>query len=711
MPNFLYSPPNAGPVTISGIVSRIYTTAANFSAGVLDADNGRQIRFSGKFMAVAGEALTLTGQWQTHPKYGDQFMADGLSYEMPQTPEGLIRYLAKSPAFRGIGEVAARRLVEYAGTAEHLDQLIRDGQDELQAALHLPAQTLQTLREAWIARAEENSIRSYLSSFELTTCQMDDLLERFGEGIVGILKTDPYQLIRQVPGYGFKRVDAIARKVGVPKDHPGRIRAGMVFTVEEAIRDGHTWIDAEELIRKANVLLFLDSADSRQRIEAAGRALIESGDLVAEGAAISLPDVWDDERFIFDTLAMHAGRDGHMLPAAPALTSGLLPGQRAAFELAFACRVCVITGAAGTGKSLTISRIARAFRDAGLTVTVCAPTGKAAKRAEELMNRYGLSLEAKTIHRLLGYNGIIYQSGMLDTDVLIADECSMISVDLMAELLRRIDFTRTALVLVGDHNQLPSVGPGSVLRDIIRHKLAPVAELTEVVRQAGVLKTNSTAVLAGHVAQTEPSEKEWLVIDRFSNPADIQACLRELIRTQILQYLHYDPLREVQIITPTHKGTLGTRELNKMLQTLHHGPVKGRFTIGDRVVQKANDYDLEIFNGSIGTITGINNDGIHIDFDLEGHRQLVPDKQNSLQLAYCLTIHSMQGSEAPCVILILHRSHWHACRQLFYTGVTRASKTLILLGDARGIQQAVRNQRSAERRTLMSLWAKHAELQ
>lgn len=705
MSNFLYSPPNAAPVTINGIVSRIFTASANFSAGVLDAEDGGQIRFSGNFLAVIGEALTLTGQWQTHPKYGDQFIADGLSYELPQTPEGLIRYLAKNPAFKGIGEVAARRLVEYAGTAEHLDQLIRDEQDELQAALHLPAHTLQTLRVSWIGRAAENQIRSYLSSFELTTCQMDTLLERFGEAIVGILKADPYQLIRQVPGYGFKRVDAIARKTGVPKDHPGRIRAGLVFTVEEAIRDGHTWIGAEELIRKANVLLLLDNADGRNLIEAAGQALIESDDLISEGAAISLPDVRDDERFIFDTLAMHAGRDGHMLPADPALTSGLLPGQRAAFELALARRVCVITGAAGTGKSLTISRIARAFRDAGLTVTVCAPTGKAAKRAEELMSRYGLSLEAKTIHRLLGYNGSVYQAGILDTDVLIADECSMISVDLMAELLRRIDFTRASLVLVGDHNQLPSVGPGSVLRDIIRHKLAPVAELTEVVRQAGVLKTNSTAVLAGHVAPTDPSEKEWLVIDRFSNPAEIQACLRELIRTQIPQYLHYDPLREVQIITPTHKGSLGTRELNKMLQYLHHGPVKGRFTVGDRVVQKANDYDLEIFNGSIGTVTGISNDGMHIDFDLEGHRQLVPEKQGSLQLAYCLTIHSMQGSEAPCVILILHRSHWHACRQLFYTGVTRASKTLILLGDARGIQQAVRNQRSAERRTLMSLWA------
>lgn len=697
------------PETISGTVERIYFSSPDFSAGVLDIGPGGRIKFSGKFLAVAGETISLTGVWKDYPKYGRQFSVGSLSYDLPQTKDGLIRYLAKNAAFKGIDEVMATRLVEYADTAERLDNLIRTGMDELHAALRIPLPALQTLREQWIAHAGENKIRAYLSSFELTPHQISTLLERFGENIVGVLKSNPYVLMRHVSGYGVKRVDEIARKTGVPKNHPGRLRAGVIHVATEEIDSGRTWIDARDLVRHANDLLVLDDLDSLEQIKTAGKELIECGDLVAEGAAITLPAIRDDERLIFDTFIACMQSPGHNIAADTEQTNGLLLGQRKALELALCSRICVISGAARTGKSVTVSRIAGAFQNHGLKVAVCAPTGKAAKRAEELFRQYGLDLEAKTIHRLLGYNGNTYASETIDADVLIGDEVSMVSVDLMAELLRHTDFNRTTLILVGDHNQLPSVGPGSILRDVILHRLAPVEELTEVVRQAGILKTNCNAVLAGRIEPTDPSKHEWLVIDRFKQPEEIQACLRDLIREYIPQFLHYDPLRDVQIISPTHKGLLGTREINRMMQGLHHGSVQGVFTVGDRIVQKANDYGLNIFIGSLGTVTAIDKEGIHVEFDLEGERLIPQDKTGALQLAYCLTIHSTQGSEAPCVILLLHKSHWHACRQLTYTGVTRARKTLILLGDRWGIRHSVQDQRSAERRTLLSLWANERE--
>ncbi len=693
------------PETIHGTVERVYFSSPTFSAGVLDVGGEASVKFSGKFHATVGEPLTLLGDWQNHAKYGRQFVATGLAYELPGTPEGLARYLAKSKAFKGVGEATAAKLVEYAGTAERLDQLIRDGLDELRAALRIPVGTLETLRTQWIAHAAENRVRTYLSAFDLSPYQIDTLLTRFGKGIVSVLKADPYMLIRHVPGYGFKRVDEIARKTGVPKDHPGRIKAGLVHLVHEEIDNGHTWIEAAELVRKANDLLLLDGLDSIDRIKTAGKELVDSGDLVAEDAAITLPAIRDDERFIFETLNRHARQPGRGVIPTIAILQDLLPGQREAVQLALTQRITVITGAAGVGKTLCVSRIARTCRDHDLSVTVCAPTGKAAKRAEEMMRGYGLEIAAKTIHRLLGYDGREFRAGNVDADVLIADEGSMICIRLMAELLRHIDFTRTSLILVGDHNQLPSVGPGSVLRDIIAHDLAPVARLTEVVRQAGILKTNANAVLAGRVEPTDPTGREWIVIDQFKDRVAIQSCLRDLVLQHIPSRLGFDPLREVQILSPTHRGPLGTRELNTMMQFLHHGQVQGRFTVGDRVVQKANDYDLGIFNGSLGTVTAVLRDGLRVAFDLEGDHEIPSDRLGTLQLAYCLTIHSMQGSEAPCVVLLLHKSHWHACRQLFYTGVTRARQTVIILGDRWGIRHAVQDTRAAERRTLLDRWA------
>ncbi|MBW7934267.1 MAG: AAA family ATPase, partial [Gemmatimonadaceae bacterium] len=256
---------------------------------MLAADDGRTVRFAGKLCANVGDVVALVGRWKHDPKYGRQFVVDSLSYDLPETTEGLVQYLAKHPAFTGIGEITARKIVTYAASAANLDRIIRQDLEELHRQLRVPRATLESLREAWIANSAENEVRSYLASFGLTPHQVETLLKTFGNSIVGVLRNDPYQLIRYVDGYGFKRVDKIARAMGTPKDHAGRIAAGLLYVVGEEIAGGHTWINGADLIDKGNELLLLDTLDSRDVIRGAGERLLQDGALVAEGNAVALP--------------------------------------------------------------------------------------------------------------------------------------------------------------------------------------------------------------------------------------------------------------------------------------------------------------------------------------------------------------------------------------------------------------------------------------
>jgi exodeoxyribonuclease V alpha subunit len=693
--------------TIHGTVERVYFASPTFSAGVIDAGSGVKVKFSGKFHVSEGEPITIVGDWQKHPKYGYQFTATGLSHDLPETPEGLERYLARSKAFRGIGEATAEKLVEYAGSGERLDDLIRTGIDELRAALRIPVGTLETLREQWIAHATENKVRTYLSAFDLSPHQIDTLLTRFGEGIVSVLKDDPYMLIRHVRGYGFKRVDEIARKTGISKDHPGRVKAGLLHTVQEEIDSGHTWIDGGELIRKANDLLLLDGLDSLDRIKVAGRDLITSGNIVGENAAVSLPYIYEAEKTVADAFAM-----ARMLPAVEPkptvhIPADLNPGQRTAFCSALCERVSAISGGAGTGKTFIVGKLAQAWRDAGKNICLCAPTGKAAKRIEDVLRtKHGITdIEARTIHRVLGYDEHVFHTERIDADVIVIDEFSMVDVPLCAELFRRIDLSRTQIVLVGDHNQLPPVGPGNILRDIMAHDLVPNTVLDTVVRNAGPIERAAQQILAGNVPPQNSGEPEWAVVDSFKEPEAIRSYLRDLVLDMIPRHLGYDPVRDVQIVTPFHKGPLGTKSVNAMMQYLIHGDVRGRFVIGDKIIQTVNDYTLGVMNGHQGTVLDIDKNGVTVDFDGEGSKVIEQEKQGSLQLAYALTAHKAQGSEFPCVVVLCHKSHFFADRNWLYTAVTRAAKHVIVLGDRWGLRNAVKKNEVRTRRTLLSLWS------
>ena len=665
--------------------------------------------------------ITLLGKWQKDPKYGRQLAVQQVSYEMPESPDGLTWYLAKHQAFKGIGEKNARRLVEYAGSRAELDKMLRGDLEMIHRDLRIPPTILETLRDAWIANGDQNEIRSYLAGFGLTPHQTDTLLEMFGESIVGILRRNPYELIRHVKGYGFKRVDTIARKMGFAKDHPGRIEAGIAYCVRDEINSGHTWIRGSELVSKANEILLLDSMDSLDLIRDVAGVMLENNEIVASNLAITIPKMLEAERFINDVLHAHAQKSTG-IDASDVNTGKLTGRQIDAFRIALANRISVISGGAGTGKTFIVSHLARFFEDNGCRIALCAPTGKAAKRIEELMRSHGLDLEAQTIHRLLQYDGYAYHRESLSRstsesdqqndnendsdayDVIVADESSMVDVPLMAELLKRIDFTQTQLIIVGDHNQLPAVGPGNVLRDIIEQNLAPTVVLDQVVRQAGVLKINSTAVLTGKVAPTDQDGSAWAVIDSFKQAENIQAYLRDLVLKLIPKKLGYDPIRDVQIITPTHKGPLGTKAVNEMMQAMLHGRIDRKFTIGDKVIQTSNDYDLGVMNGTIGWVVGIKGAGYIVDFDGVKNCKITGEKLSQLQLAYSLTAHKAQGSEFPCVVVLCHKSHFFADRNWLYTAVTRAARSCIIVGDKWGLRRTAQKISNANRRTFLSLW-------
>lgn len=695
------------PETINGTVERTYYSDASFTAGLLRSDAGGTVRFRGKLFAAVGDHLSATGRWTNDPKYGHQFEILSLTYELPQTREGLTNYLAGHPAFEGIGRKTAERIAGALGDGQSLDEVLKNEPGRL-AAAGVPQHVVASLSEAWFEHAEQNTVRSYLAGFGLTPHQMDTLLAKFGTSVVSMLKHDPYLLIKHLNGYGFKRVDQIALKMGIAKTHPGRIEAALSCCLWEQVNSGHTWTSGADLVEQANDALIIDSLNSRELIQEAGNRLIAGGDLITDGVAVTAPRLREDEDLIRRAFRGHAWKPPGR-GVAGVRDEGLGDDQREAYHTALTSRISVISGGAGTGKTYVVARLTQTFQESGLAVSLCAPTGKAAKRIEQLLAQRGVDASAKIVHRMLGYNGREFSEDGIAADVVIVDEVSMVDVRLMAVLLRRIDLARTQLILVGDHNQLPPVGPGNVLRDIIQHNLAPATVMTKVHRQAGVLKSSSVAVLGGEVRPTAADGvSRWIVIDRFRDAPVIKNYLRDLVLHEIPRRYGFDPVRDVQIITPEHRGVLGTKSLNRMMQHLLHPEAHesgGRFACGDKVIQTRNDYDLGVMNGTIGFVRAVSSGGLVIDF--EGAGELEADWKQAKQIdpAYALTAHKAQGSEFPCAVVLCHKSHFFADRNWLYTAVTRAAHTCVLLGDDYGLRRAARHVRNMNRRTLLSLWA------
>ena len=715
-------------VSMRGRVETVFYSSPGFSAGRLSNGNGRSVQFAGPIMVREHEQLVLRGRWEDHPKYGRQLKVESFEYDMALDVDGLANYLANHPSIKGIGPVRAPHIAERFGS--DFERALCEEPEAIAAEARLPLTTVEALRDEWQRTKAVNAALTWLSGFGLTHHQVTTLVERFGNNVVALLKTDPYLIAREVPGFGFKRLDNIARKMGTAKDHPSRLRAGLLHCVDEAVDQGHCWIEYDDLVRQANELLVMDVPDARARVERVLDELIASGTLCRTSSngrfLVAKPDLRQMEEDLGHLFTVPDLANSHFAdvddpePLVRDTAPELNDGQCQAVLTALRYRLALICGGAGSGKTFTVAAIARLYEERGLSVLLAAPTGKAAKRLEEVVGQ-----EAFTIHRLLGYDGRDFHrtaEDPLDADVVIVDEVSMVDVPLAWHLFQAIDLAQTAVVLVGDHNQLPPIGPGNLLRDLVNTRVVPTVVLDEIVRQAGVLKANCMALLQGQVprsaARDDGDRSPWILVDQFTDVWDVRRFLQELFESVLTERLGLDLVDDVQVLTPMHKGPLGTQELNRELQRLVQSKLWGvevplaqpgrrpPFLLHDKVIQNRNNYDLGVMNGAVGRVTATERDGT-LEVTFNGHPVTIArgsGNLSDLSLAYCLTFHKAQGSEFPCAIVLVHKSHWFMHhRNLFYTGVTRAQEVAIVIGDRWGLRNCARRQQADERTTFLSL--------
>ena len=738
---------------LEGVIIRVFRSYPGWSAGLIKTTSGDTVRFSGKIFATPEQSVVLVGEWSEDSKYGTSFSVKSTKTTLEINLAGLGRYLSEDPGFKGIGDVKAKEITQKIG--HDFEELLLDRPLEFMALSQLNEKTKNNLKQAWLKNRPFNEIKSWLYSYGLTPYLVDQLVKLFGNSCLDVLQDDPYVLLDdKYPGFGFWRVDGIARKMDISADHPSRLKAVLKHVVSEERLDGHCWIPLAELVSKANRLLE-DPQDSfmlisqeqmtdtlkvlfresllawnipKELSDADGtfEEALQSGEL-----QIGLADIKNQESDLarlFKKPNLQNPNTSQALKLACQKVQenpGLNSEQKLAVNMALTKGLCLISGVAGSGKTHIISEISEISRQVGLQVTLAAPTGKAARRMEETSG-----LEAKTIHRLLKWNGNKFDNKLgnkfavnrqkpLKTDVLIVDEFSMVDVDLAWHLFEAVDFSKTAMLLVGDHNQLPPVGPGNVLRDLIRSETLPTVILDKVVRQAGDLPIKCAEILEGNVPESTPPDSNntvaWAVKNGLETPEEVIDYLMELHETR-LEARGFNILKDVQVLTPQNDGPLGTKTLNRRLQKLIQKKLWGievdlaaeqsELLKNDKVIQTKNNYNLGengIMNGTIGTVESRTAKGaLSVNFDGEIVK-ISPKDKKDIQLAYALTIHKSQGSEFPCVILVVHDNHSRMHhRNLFYTGVTRAKTTALTVGNSRGIQRCAQEIETDRRRTFLS---------
>lgn len=715
-------------IRIRGEVERVFYSSADFSAGRFITERGERVLFAGNVVVSENQPLVLHGKFVKHPKYGRQFEVASIELDRQMDARGLANYLANNPDIKGIGPAKAKIIAERFGS--NFERSLIDEPEKMAESAKVPLSVIESLRVHWLETSHVNQAMTALAAYGLTHHQVTKLVKKLGNNAVGIIEHDPYVIVGEIDGFGFKRIDKIARQVGIAKDNPNRIRAGLAFCIEEALDQGNCWVEYEDLLNRANKLLVMDTLDSREQIEKHLDELIDKKALTCYAAdcrfLVAKPEIRQMEEDLARVFARGRGINPHFtdVPDLDSIirhtSSNLNLRQHEAVMMACKHVISLITGGAGSGKTFTIDALTRLCESRNFKVVLCAPTGKAAKRMEESTER-----PASTIHRLLGFDGKTYSRNSenpISADVLVVDEASMIDVALAWHLFQAVDIARTAVVLVGDHNQLPPVGPGNILRDLIDSKALPTTILDYIVRQAGVLKENCIAILKGEVRKTHQPESgersAWYVAGQHTDAERVQKFILDIFEHSLSEKLGFNILRDVQLLTPTHKGPLGTAELNARLQKLIQRKLwnydvqppppgkRPKLLINDKVIQTRNNYDLEVMNGSMGYVRDVGADG-SLTVEFEDRTVFIEPgspHRSDLQLAYALTIHKAQGSEFPCSIVVAHKSHsFMHHRNLLYTGVTRAKETAIIVGDHWGIANCAKRVQVDARKTFLSL--------
>jgi len=692
----------------------------------------------------AGEWVTVSGTWVNSREHGQQFKASFLKASAPTTAEGIEKYLG-SGMIRGIGPIYAGKLVGAFGAA--VFEVIEQAPERLREVPGIGKVRAGRIAQAWADQRVVREIMVFLHSHGVGTARAVRIFKTYGNEAVQVMAENPYRLARDIRGIGFRTADAIAARLGIEATAMIRLRAGVNYALLEASGEGHCGLPTAELLKLAGELLAVERPDEAPAnrvplepavIQTALDLELSEGSVVADTlageGAIFLAHLHRDERRIGEALQELAqgaapwgtiNAERAIAWVEQRLGLELAASQQAAVEQALASKVLVITGGPGVGKTTLINAILRILAAKKLRIQLCAPTGRAAKRMAE-----ATGLEAKTIHRLLEFDPAAYgfRRGAelpLECDLLVVDETSMVDVPLMASLLTAIP-PEAALLLVGDVDQLPSVGPGQVLADVIASGALPVARLTEVFRQAASSRiiTTAHAINAGTIPDLRPPS-EGDTTDFYFLPAETPeqavALILKVVGERIPARFGFDPIGQVQVLCPMARGGCGSRSLNIELQRLlNPDPVEQlerfgwRFAPGDKVMQIANDYEKEVFNGDVGTIDAIDADNSELgvlfptsEAGVQSSRVVVYGwgELDHLVPAYACTIHKSQGSEYPAVVIPLLTQHYAMLqRNLVYTGLTRGKQLVVLVGQKKALAMAVKNHLGRRRYTKLAEW-------
>ncbi|MFZ7125861.1 MAG: ATP-dependent RecD-like DNA helicase [Desulfobacterales bacterium] len=715
--------PSDGDATICGTLERIaFRNADNFFtiARIRPDTGGPSVPVLAHMpQPRVGESLRVTGRWERHPRFGLQLRAETCETLLPESVDGIRGYLASGVVSR-LGRRVVERLIRHFGP-ETL-AVIESTPERLQEVKGIGPKLAARITEAWRVHHSGRLLMGFLSDNGIPAAYAAKLMQAYGEEAVSILTENPFRVAEDIPGIGFLVADRLARHQGLDKDDPRRIRVCLAYLMEQAVSEGHTCMPESRLMERLR-----DDFDVSEI--PAGSALAE---MTGDRVLISEPG-WDgDEREIFPARLHEAEENiANRLRAMMEIPSDLpdLPPsgikdtvmrqlgihlsdeQLRAAAGAAASRVAVVSGGPGTGKTTVIRSISAAFRHRGCRVCLAAPTGRAARRLSEMTRE-----EASTLHKLLGFNPsegrfARGRDDPLDADVVIVDEASMVDVPLFHALISAIRLG-AALVLVGDAFQLPSVGPGAVLSDLIQSGRVPVFWLEEIFRQAG----ESPIVLNAHrIREGRPLEFEAMealdgsgqfVMVEAGRPADVVKVIVDLCGRIVPAGWRLDPVRDLQVLTPMHRGEAGTLHLNPILQrVLNPGTGPGAawhgFRVGDKVMHLRNNYMKEVFNGDIGKIVSVDpgRECLAVEYD---RREVLYDlgELDELTLAYAISIHKSQGSEYPAVVIPMTTQHYPLLqRNLLYTAITRARRLVVVVGTKRAVEIALGNDSPQHRRT------------
>lgn len=667
--------------------------------------------------AWEGEELHATGEWVDDPVRGRQFKAKSVECIPPKSVEGVRRYLA-SGLIRGIGPVLANRIVDRFG-AETID-VLEHHSGRLREIPKVGPKKIASIVQGWREGKGTREVMIFTQTYGISAGKAAKIYRTYGPDSVAIIKRDPYRLCRDIWGIGFATADRIALAVGLPKDSPLRARAAIVFTLRtEADEAGHCWTSEPDLLLHAQELVGI----SVETLAEALKHELDAGRVVKEGDRLYLRDLWVAERRVAAKLKDLLASPPAFAPIDPDRAVAwwerktgftLAPAQLRAVRASVGSKVSIVTGGPGVGKTTIIRALVEIFAARTgvhkITVQLGAPTGRAAKRMAE-----STGAPAQTLHRLLKYNpqtnAFTYnEERPLAGDVFIFDEMSMVDIRLMADLVVALP-RRATLILVGDTDQLPSVGPGNVLRDLIASQTIPTSQLTEIFRQdsSGLIVRNAHHVNAGEPFETRAGASDFYFVAQ-DDPAKALDLVLDFMVTRIPRHFHLEPLQDVQVLTPMRRNLLGAENLNAAIQKRLNGAGPGvvrggmEFRAGDRVMQLRNNYDKDVYNGDVGFVQSVEpaERTLVVLFDGRPVEYRAADL-DELTLAYATTIHKSQGSEYPAVIVLLHRQHYMMLqRNLLYTAITRGKKLVLVIGSPWAVKQAIETNVVRARRTSLA---------